>query len=388
MKILIFSVQLLCFTCVDGFLRRKLEEESTAAYCLRQLGKEGQWIEDVEFAERAQYDSPIINCVGSADREFREKRASRETSLKYRPATTFRWQDAAAKCPLELMNRDNLCHVLGHLGIKRVFFLGDSLSMEQALSMWMLMKPPTDTPLKDQSSLEHHIECPSGFSFQISYVRNDELIETDQPVSMPDSVYNCGDNRAFCYPWHQAYLKDPSRTLLMVNTGAHLKDPSVYHRAIHSFFHSFDSFQRENDLVFIRTQVPGHLNCHRHGAAPFSSITEYHQDLAAQGGPHKNRPAYNVTNQQIYNSILSQSVAERNLQSSSKGVMYILDIFPSTILRADGHMGSEFKAEATKEEDCLHYSLPGPVDWWNHLLFSHLLQIIQMRQAANEQSAS
>ncbi|KAL7538462.1 hypothetical protein ACHAXR_008572 [Thalassiosira sp. AJA248-18] len=38
-----------------------------------------------------------------------------------------------------------------------------------------------------------------------------------------------------------------------------------------------------------------------------------------------------------------------------------------TILRPDGHR--------TPNKDCLHYLLPGPVDWWNHLLFSNLLEL-------------
>ena len=34
-----------------------------------------------------------------------------------------------------------------------------------------------------------------------------------------------------------------------------------------------------------------------------------------------------------------------------------------TVLRHDAH---------TAPADCLHFQMPGPVDWWNHLLFTYL----------------
>ena len=49
-----------------------------------------------------------------------------------------------------------------------------------------------------------------------------------------------------------------------------------------------------------------------------------------------------------------------------------LDVVPMTVLRRDGHMGDEFRPRAIPEGDCLHYALPGPVDWWNHLLFNNV----------------
>ena len=43
----------------------------------------------------------------------------------------------------------------------------------------------------------------------------------------------------------------------------------------------------------------------------------------------------------------------------------LLDVFPMTILRPDGH-------RVERKHDCLHYYLPGPPDFWNHLLLTLL----------------
>mmetsp|Transcript_956 Transcript_956/g.1355 ORF Transcript_956/g.1355 Transcript_956/m.1355 type:complete len:107 (+) Transcript_956:610-930(+) len=43
-----------------------------------------------------------------------------------------------------------------------------------------------------------------------------------------------------------------------------------------------------------------------------------------------------------------------------------LNVFPSAVLRRDGHVGFG---------DCLHYSIPGPTDWWAHFFHSALLDV-------------
>jgi len=61
---------------------------------------------------------------------------------------------------------------------------------------------------------------------------------------------------------------------------------------------------------------------------------------------------------------------------SKKTLIEVLDIMPMTILRRDGHISDEFRPATVPDGDCLHYALPGPIDWWNHLLFSNLKDIM------------
>merc|ERR1711862_124997 len=44
----------------------------------------------------------------------------------------------------------------------------------------------------------------------------------------------------------------------------------------------------------------------------------------------------------------------------------LLDVYWMTALRHDGHPSSI---------DCMHYLLPGPPDWWNHLFYSNLKEL-------------
>ena len=66
---------------------------------------------------------------------------------------------------------------------------------------------------------------------------------------------------------------------------------------------------------------------------------------------------------------------ERILEQKSLARMEILDVFPMTVRRPDGHMADEYKSPDTKRNDCLHYSLHGPIDWWNHLMLGNLMDI-------------
>ena len=43
-------------------------------------------------------------------------------------------------------------------------------------------------------------------------------------------------------------------------------------------------------------------------------------------------------------------------------LIHFLDIWNMTAMRRDGHTGG----------DCLHFVSPGPVEWWNHLLYTFL----------------
>jgi hypothetical protein len=55
----------------------------------------------------------------------------------------------------------------------------------------------------------------------------------------------------------------------------------------------------------------------------------------------------------------------------------LLDPWFMTILRPDGHLSGMDAGRSCElsTEECMLYSLPGPVDWWNHLLISQLKDI-------------
>ena len=71
-------------------------------------------------------------------------------------------------------------------------------------------------------------------------------------------------------------------------------------------------------------------------------------------------------NFRFYNEYAENRLRERKGQEDDSFLLSYLNIFNMTALRQDGHVAAS---------DCLHYELPAVVDWWNHLLYTNLLDI-------------
>jgi hypothetical protein len=369
---------------VQEFLRSPPPPGSGICRLLR--GKVGQWEQDFDYASQAAYRVPLLHHSGAAETIFRQ-RAPKDGPLEqqFRPAATYRWQETFynGSCDVPLVTREGICSLLNKMGIGRIFFLGDSLSLEQALSLWMLLGPEVDFLLKDQSAARYIIDCPNvdGFSFVLQFIRNDELLINDLPVSVPDHVMNC---KNYCHPWVDSYISESLRTLSIINIGAHLHDRNLFERGMVRFIETFDGLGRVNDIVMIRTLVPGHKMCGRPGLKPYRSFGEYINDATMEG----TKDTYNWEVFSFYNDFVSRLLDNRTQKKIQQARMEVLDVFPMTVLRPDGHMADEFKAPETKRTDCLHYSQPGPIDWWNHLMFGNLLDIQVLDEQASSTQAS
>ena len=361
--------------------------------CLKRRGRSGRWVQDYTYARHAQYTHPVGGRLGIADRDYRRlmKHANDQEQAQlhpnYRPATTYRWHDSGG-CETKLMSKGGVCQLAEAKNIGRIFFLGDSMTSLQANSFVMLLLRGDTTASsfkqKDPSNFQTTITCTSGYQFIIQYIRNDELKETTTNVSLQDRVPNCcksadgGEYTCFCYPWQQAYQQeqqlDQGITILVANTGAHLKSLDAFQTAWNNFLrewiHIHQKPHHQNDILMIRSAVPGHLNCHRPDLKPFFNFDDYYQDVQKQTSTKTLLPAYNATLQHSFNRAIRKTL----LQQQN---MFLLDVFHMTILRPDSHMGAASLSDLNvlRENDCIHYSLPGPTDWWNHLLYSHLLDI-------------
>ena len=196
--------------------------------------------------------------------------------------------------------------------------------------------------------------------------------ENSQPVSIDERKSNCD---SFCYPWTKEYLADKKRTILIVNAGAHIHRLESYQAAIDRFIQVFDGLNRANDIVLFRSLVPGHWECGRKGLKPFQDFEEYFKD--AQDHPNPNEEVYTWSKFRLYNDYAVRALEKRRFRPSERpqALMEVVDVFPMTVLRPDGHCSDEFRPPSYLANDCLHYTLPGPIDWWTHLAFSHLLDV-------------
>jgi hypothetical protein len=247
--------------------------------------------------------------------------------------------------------------VLHALQVTRVLFFGDSLTQFMAKS------------LLNKLGSEHVITKIKPSNTTNSYEL--QCLETNQGVQFLLSKEGGGHGSRSSPKRIEFTMSDvtrdfvtsnPNRSLSILNIGAHYHTIQEYEEDFEMLLNVIDGFQRPNDLVFFRTTVPGHKGCKPVNARRFN-WNKGLRDL-----PLKKFEDYVPTTQYAWNLFLDynhytkRKIAER----TTKPVIHILDVVNMTILRQDGHIGGN---------DCLHYFSPGPVDWWNHLLYSFLKEL-------------
>jgi hypothetical protein len=146
-----------------------------------------------------------------------------------------------------------------------------------------------------------------------------------------------------------------------MNIGAHYHKMEHYKEDLDLLMQEFN---RPNDLYFFRTTVPGHAQCKPRAPRKFD-WTQGVREL-----PLKTYHDYQRVKTHDWNLFEDYNAYTRARLRSSN--IHILDVFNMTILRQDGHTGGR---------DCLHYFTPGPVDFWNHLLYTHLKELVNGTRA-------
>lgn len=175
-------------------------------------------------------------------------------------------------------------------------------------------------------------------------------------------------------PWIRSFAQyNKGGTLLIANVGTHVHDLDLYRKYLSDFFGLMDQNRQDKDLVMFRTTVPGHENCQDPNVKPLKSYDEYlEKHFIADFKSYHLMPTYN--------RMAEEQVRERHADN-----LRILDVLPMTILRPDGHTSGPQKCSTCKQNDCLHYMLPGPTDWWNHLMYSNLVNLGVSRRNQQQQ---
>ena len=335
-----------------------LEEQADpgSAVCVNLRGRLGEWTQDLEYAKQAQYVTPL--------KRFRSFDFIPTPEMPYRLATTYKWVDAL--CPVFVTEKNRLCTALHSLGLSRIYIVGDSLGMQMAQSLWKLLGNEDDpyTTKAERFQWTRKVECPNNPSgFEIVYTRNDLLNDNDEK----DLHFRIGDKSncgiaEFCLPWIRNYAEfSSSSTLLITNVGTHVHDIDLFREYVDSFFDMLDRVRKPKDVIMFRTTPPGHENCQDATVAPIRNYDEFVQKYFIS-----DFKSYHLF--PTYNKLAEERVRDRS------GI-YVLDVVPMTILRPDGHTSGPQKCSTCKADDCLHYMLPGPTDWWNHLMFSNLISL-------------
>lgn len=343
-------------------------------------GRFGKWSQDMVYADHAQYRAALRHYSGEADQFFRRKvHQGQYGEMKFRPPTTYRWDELRYEtCGFTQITQKGVCDLMESLSARRIFIIGDSMNLQLAQSLWMWLTNDKfgDSPTARNTlnpNFKAKLLCPVYGEYILQFIRNDELLENEMPVSIDEEKSNCN---TYCFKWTDEYKADPRRTILIFNAGAHIHEEKQFQAAIDRFISTFDSFQRPQDIVLLRTLVPGHRACGRPGLKPFINFEEYKIDAEARD-PDPNEGVYSWGKFQSYNDYAIMALDRRRFatKETPQALMEVIDVYPMTVLRPDGHISDEYRAPTLLETDCLHYTLPGPIDWWAHMFFSHVLDI-------------
>jgi hypothetical protein len=350
--------------------------------CLEVRGSSGTWYNDWDYANRTNY--PIHGSYGSfhlAEQNF----TSTPGVQPFRLATAWRWQDDSS-CAVTETSKDGFCQTCYSLGITRVLVLGDSLSMEFRHSLLSLLGSP---PVGRQFSFNgctkptsilcesngHNNDNPSfRFTITILWYRRSPLAEFEALTSPLDNTTSQS----------QFVSGNPNRTAIVANLGAWLENLDRYRSAFDALVQWIDSFDPTKIEVFYRETIPGHWPCdpgkdrvlgdvnsfnwiNPVNVTPFASYNEYRVALDRNGSKYSNWAEF-----ESYNDYSKRSISNR---TEEKVKIHWLNIFNSSVLRRDGHVGFS---------DCLHYYIPGPVDWWVHFFYSALLDVSKLSRRARE----
>mmetsp|Transcript_15006 Transcript_15006/g.31749 ORF Transcript_15006/g.31749 Transcript_15006/m.31749 type:complete len:257 (-) Transcript_15006:185-955(-) len=194
----------------------------------------------------------------------------------------------------------------------------------------------------------------------------------------------------------------PPRTLAIFNMGAHYHNTTWYHQDMRILLHSLQRIGRTADLYFFRTNVPGHRHCHPlndkffdwdRGTRdrPYDDIEEFMAFLSSEGAifDWEKFPMWNEYSAEWIERFNARDSPWSPWKYGERGhgdnndndddddddypVVHLLDVFPMTALRRDGHRAID--------GDCLHYVNPGPVDWWNRLWMAYLDELSDVLEA-------
>jgi len=350
--------------------------------CQQVRGKVGQWMEKALFSEKdSKNDSNNHNLLRLGNHNNHENHE--KSSSQAQRTLTYHWKETSfPTCDLDQLNLTHLCQVADILNIERFFFLGDILQAQMVLSFWSLLGLGQYPGHKHMEAWNREISCPpqdthtsdgtatTSRTIEIVYARNDALVNNDQA-----QVSGNESNLKVNFPWIDTYRNSTGLTVLVASTGAYTTDFEEYKTDLDKFIQSTLDMvlERPNDIVFYRTSAPGNHNCMDTILTPedFEKYNQYatYEFHYRERGRRKFENEIKRRNPDEASSILSQ------IGSTMISDVNILDVYPMTKTYPTTSIGQYPLPNGRKEYDCAHDYAPGPQDWWNHLLFTNLMDM-------------
>lgn len=379
-------------------------EETDGERCVRLRGASGSWFVNETFGRETFY------ARGYRSNKWIRFNQNNKTAVY--PGNKFVWQDTSVAtgggggesnnknendCQIRRLTKRVFCDVTRELGIRRILFVGDSLTAAQTESLDGLIG---FVGFKGSltRAFDAAVDCPSGGgggnnrSVKICFRRENlgpNYRKTDL-ANRTDAVraerQQFGPEIPFCTgqkvtpgehcPWHLLYNETAAtttddeaggRTLLVLNQGAHFHSMKTFANSFDRFVNLFNGIARPGDIVVFRATAPGHRDC---WVRRNITIPEMTHDLFLD---LYSTDKYDWNLHDSYNRYAREKM-EKDLTPTVTG--HYLNVYNMTVLRPDEHV---------RAADCLHYMHPGPIDYWNHLLFTNLADMARPQSAIADQ---
>eukprot|EP00978_Attheya_sp_CCMP212_P011484 scaffold28330_cov35-Attheya_sp.AAC.2 len=352
--------------------------------CIRVRGSSGNWYRNETLGRETFYTGMF--------RANKWARVNLRNKTEVYPGNQFAWNDTSlasnnneTDCQIHPVNINSFCDNMQKLQIRRILFIGDSLMASQLQSLSGLIGYNFFDFIERSRGaiIRKAIDCPDDFSVQIHYRREslgpnygktnitgrqDATLEHRQQFG-PETP-NCAENTpmgntSYC-PWHLLYNETDEKTLLVLNQGAHFHSMNTFSKSFDLFVELFNSIAHPGDVVVFRSTVPGHLNCWGlDGETGIGPLEITHDKFLERYGT----TMYDWNLFDTYNLYAKEKLNDLVPSVTT----HYLNVYNMTVLREDEHIRSN---------DCLHYFCPGPVDFWNHLLFTNLADMSKKQAEA------
>ena len=342
-------------------LHRGLEQPPfCTSKCLSSAGQNGTWTQDWDYArEHGQYPSPWVIPPKNTGTYLRFEPSP---DAPYPWPTSWRWADHDHDCQVAIMTGNEMCDVLMKHDIHRILFYGDSM-ME--LMYWAFVNKSGPDYFK--KAKVQGPTFPGGGTLVCKKDNGQEYtIQVWQERDKGGNAHRLGPRGNYTIDnATQSFINSSNdRILGIFNIGAHYHKMVHYHEDMDIMLDFLAKLNRPQDMYIFRSTAPGHKKC-------TPNEKGFNWTKGTRDPPLSTYNDYTATTMydwnlfEHYNHYTKDILHERSRAGQSP-VMHFLDIFNMTILRSDGH---------TAPADCLHYHLPGAIDWWNHLLFTYLREI-------------
>lgn len=251
---------------------------------------------------------------------------------------------------IESFDRDNMCKMLTD---RNMLVLGDSISEEFFYSLASAVIQANETCPKTKEFKSAYFGVGGLSPYQqittskfgcsnsvLSYLRHDYFLMSQEG----DKYAHSTDPTNYGMGW-PVIMHQLNTALLVVNRGTHFVDDDIAIPELNATLNAIREKHGNKISIIFRSTAPGHTDFNEKRYSP----------------PLKNASEAVLKSFSWAKYENQNRLARALIHKYHENVLY-LDVYPSMVLRADGH--------AT--EDGLHYCLPGPIDQWVVFLYNVL----------------